>query len=541
MSRKSSQRLASKGFVCLTLHAHLPFTRHPEHEFFLEEQWFYEAMIETYIPLLVNMANWEKDALYWRLTMSLTPPLVQMMRDELLKSRFDLHLQKMQELLEKELKRTRGRPEFHDTALYYKDRIQECRTVWEEWDHDLIAGFRHFQSLGKLEIITCGATHGFLPYLAEVPSSVRGQIEIACRAHEEALGVRPRGIWLPECAYLAENDPMLLEAGLEYCFNDTHGVLHSNPRPTRGVYAPLQSQAGLQVFARDLESSRQVWSKEIGYPGDPSYREFYRDIGYDLAMEYIRPYIHEGLEIRINTGIKYHAVTGDVDLSEKDLYDPYKAMEKAAAHGADFVKNRRAQIAWLNQHMDRPPMVVSPYDAELFGHWWYEGPLFVDHVMRELNKDLDKAAPSHPGEYLDRFPESQEAELSFSTWGAQGYGEVWLNTTNDWVYRHLHAGALVMQKFATQYKETEEAWRRRVLNQMGRELLLAQASDWAFIMNAQTAVEYAIKRTRVHLHRLHKMADWLKSGTLDEELLSEYEAKDNCFQTAMDFTVFADS
>ena len=524
----------AQGYLSLVLHAHLPFTRHPEHPFFLEEQWFYEAMIETYIPLLVNMEGWEEDGIYWRLTMSLTPPLVSMMADELLTERFDEHLTRMEELLEKELDRTGDRPEFARTATYYQGRIAECRRVWEAWDHELLAAFRHYAATGKLEIITCGATHGFLPYLSEVPGAVKAQVEVAARCHERHLGKRPRGIWLPECAYEAGNDRFLAESGIQFTFNDTHGVLHSDPRPARGVYAPLKTPEGIHVFARDLESSRQVWSKEIGYPGDPNYREFYRDIGYDLEMDYIRPYIHSDLEIRINTGVKYHAVTGDVDLSEKDA-----AAARAKLHGADFVQNRRLQTAWLAEHMDRPPCVVSPYDAELFGHWWYEGPLFVDAVMRELNEDLEAVAPTHPGEYLDAHPDSQEAELYFSTWGAQGYGEVWLNTTNDWIYRHLHGAARVLRRHAQANLGTTEEWKRRVLNQMGRELLLAQASDWAFIMNAQTAVEYANKRTRVHLHRLHKMAEWLDRGQLDEELMAEYEAKDNIFPEEMDFALWA--
>lgn len=529
--------IEAKAYHCLTLHAHLPFVRHPEHEFFLEEMWFYEAMIETYLPLLKNMEGWERDGIYWRLTMSLTPPLLSMMRDELLKERFDHHLDKMMGLIQLEKARTEGRPEFYQTAVHYEESLRECRRIWEEWGHDLTQGFRHYAETGKLVVITCGATHGFLPYLAETPGAVRAQVEIACRAHEEALGERPRGIWLPECAYIPENDRFLRESGIEFCFLDTHGVLHADPRPLRGVYAPLVSEAGVAAFARDLESSRQVWSKEVGYPGDPNYREFYRDIGFDLEMNYIRPYIHSGLEIRLNTGLKYHAVTGDVDLSEKELYDPEEARRRARIHALDFAQNRRKQCGWLGARMDRPPMVVSPYDAELYGHWWYEGPWFIDDLMRAWNRDLTTVAPAHPVEYLERFPENQRSKLGFSTWGAEGYGEVWLNGTNEWIYRHLHAAARTMDRLAKAHPDADPEV-ARVLDQMGRELVLAQASDWAFIMNAQTAVEYATKRTRVHLHRFHKMAGWIETGEIDFELLEEYEAKDNLFPEAMDYRLF---
>lgn len=530
------------GYSSLVLHAHLPFVRHPEHPFFIEELWFYEAMIETYIPILQVMEGWEEDEIYWRLTMSLTPPLLSMMRDPLLQERFAARLTALEELVAKELKRTKDRPEFHRTAVHYRDSLAAARKTWEKWEGDLSAAFRHHHESGKLEVITCGATHGFLPYLAEVPGSVEAQVEVACRAHEEALGTRPRGIWLPECAYVAENDPILKKAGIEYTFNDTHGLLNAHPRPPHGVYAPTKSRAGVQVFARDLESSRQVWSKEVGYPGDPFYREFYRDVGYDLEWDYVGAYVHEDLGIRLNTGIKYHRVTGDVDLADKDLYHPEIAAERAEVHGTDFVIRRHDQVRWLARRMDRPPLVVSPYDAELYGHWWYEGPQFIDHVMRAMNKALHVVAPTHPAEYLERFPESHEADLYFSTWGAEGYGEVWLNSTNEWIYRHLHGAARVLRRWATTHLQaSDDSWQARVLNQMGRELLLAQASDWAFIMNAGTTVEYAEKRTRVHLHRLHEMAGWLEAGEgPDLARLEEFEAKDNLFAEAMDFRLYAE-
>ncbi len=528
----------ARGYLAFTLHAHLPYVRHPEHPFFIEELWYYEAVIETYLPLLRAMEGWERDSIYWRLTMSVTPPLLSMFRDPLLCERFEARLGKLEELIAKELVRTKDRPEFLRSAEAQAEHLAECRRLWTRWQGRLDQAFRHYYDTGQLEIITCGATHGFLPYLAPVPGSVRAQVEIAARAHEEAFGRRPQGIWLPECAYLPGNDRYLREAGIRFGFLDTHGLVNARPRPENGVYAPLVSQGGIAYFGRDLESSRQVWSKEVGYPGDPAYREFYRDVGYDLDWDYVKEYVHEKLGIRLNTGIKYHRVTGDVPLSKKDLYDPEIAAERARTHAWNFVYNRQGQVDWLAARMDRPPVVVSPYDAELYGHWWYEGPQFLDHMMRAMHQYPEQLAPTHPREYLERFPDNQKVEMTFSTWGAEGYGEVWLNTTNEWIYRHLHAAARRMSELAARNaRATGET--RRVLDQMGRELLLAQASDWAFIMNARTAVDYAIKRTRVHLHRFWKLSDGLASGQVDMELLAEYEAKDNLFPEVMDFELFA--
>jgi 1,4-alpha-glucan branching enzyme len=187
--------------------------------------------------------------------------------------------------------------------------------------------------------------------------------------------------------------------------------------------------------------------------------------------------------------------------------------------------NRQAQARWLAPGMDRPPNIVSPYDAELFGHWWFEGPWFLEALARQIHHDQDEIALTTPGRYLDTHPENQEAQPSLSSWGDQGFATFWCNETNEWIYRYLHHAATRMAELARSNPEPDDL-RRRALNQAGRELLLAQGSDWAFIMRTGTVVDYAVRRTRDHLHAFSRLDDMLSGrAALDAEWLSARESQ----------------
>lgn len=526
-----------RGYLCLVLHAHLPFVRHPEYDDFLEEDWLYEAITETYIPLLEMMEQLEADGCEWRLTMSVTPTLAAMLSDPLLQFRYVRHIDNLILLANKETQRTQWEPQFHRLAHMYLERFERCRDVFvNKYNHNLLHGFRRFFETGKLELITCAATHGFLPLMTINMNAVRAQIEIGCREFERHFGKRPQGIWLPECGYAPGVERILDECGLRYFFTDTHGVLFAEPRPKYGVYAPILCP-GTKVAAlgRDTESSKQVWSAVEGYPGDYNYREFYRDVGWDLDYEYIKPHLHQS-GIRSNLGIKYYKITGRTE--HKEPYDPDAAREKAAEHAGNFMFNREKQVEWLAGSMDRPPLIVAPYDAELFGHWWYEGPDWIHFLQRKMHWDQDTVKMITVPEYLDQFPRLQVSRPSFSSWGYKGYCEVWLEGSNDWIYPHLHEDANRMVELARKFPEPPSSLHRRALNQAVRELLLAQSSDWAFIMKTGTMVEYAVQRTRVHVLNFNHLYEQIQRNEIDEAWLAEIERRHNLFPD-VDYRIYA--
>lgn len=517
----------------MVLHGHLPFVRHPEYEDFLEEDWLYEAITETYVPLIAVFERLVADRVDFRITMTLSPTLISMLSDQLLQERYLKHINKLIELAHKEKERTRWQPGFQDLPSMYLNEFLSARDTFLRYSCNLALAFKKFQDLGKLEIITCGATHGYLPLMDTCKESVRAQVKVAVSHYESIFERKPRGIWLPECGYHPGHDTILKEARLSYFFTDSHGVLHGNPRPKYGVFAPVYCKgSGVACLARDLESSKQVWSSIEGYPGDYSYREFYRDIGFDLEYDYIKPYIHPD-GIRINTGIKYFRITGTGN--HKEPYIPRLARDKAAEHAGNFIFNRQKQAGYLYDFLGKKPVIVSPYDAELFGHWWYEGPLWLEFLIRKIHFDQDELKLITVPEYLSENPRNQVITPSMSSWGWKGYSEMWLQGPNDWIYRHLHNASNKMTELAKTYPRVN-GLTGRALNQALRELLLAQSSDWAFILGTGTHTDYAIRRTKDHLLRFSRLYDEIKQGSIDEGRLSEIEYKDNIFP-GIDYSV----
>lgn len=525
----------SQGSLALVLHAHLPFVRHPEHEDFLEEDWLYEAISETYLPLLLVFDKLAEDGVPFRVTVTLTPTLVTMLRDELLMSRYARRLNLLCELGDKEVHRTRDDATFGPLARFYRDHFESLRRAFHDrYRRDLVGAFRRLQDAGHLEILTCNATHGFLPLMQQTPEAVRAQVTVAANHYRQTFGRDAAGIWLAECGYYPGLERVLAAERIRYFFVDTHGLTDATPRPLFGPYAPVFTETGVAAYARDPESSQQVWSSQTGYPGDPVYREFYRDIGWDLPLDYVRPYIQPTGD-RKNTGFKYYRITGKTQ--DKQPYNPQAAREQAAMHAGNFMFNREKQFEYLSSRMgQRSPVVVAPYDAELFGHWWFEGPQFLDFFIRKAAYDQKTFRLVTASEDLRDNPENQVATPPLCSWGAGGYANMWLDPSNDWVYRHLSHCARQMVELARDYPDANDLL-RRALNQAARELLLAQSSDWAFIMKTGTMVDYAVRRTKEHVLRFQRLHDQVRGGSVDEAWLSHVESKNNIFPE-LDYRVY---
>jgi len=522
-----------KGYFAPVLHSHLPFVKHPEFDYFLEEHWLFEAITECYIPLLKNMYKLHNEGVNFALTVSITPPLAQMLDDEHLMQKYEKHLEKQLELAAKEVQRVKG-SEYENVANFYMHLYRSSYDFFIHTLHkNILNGYRFFYDLGKIEVITCGATHGFLPLLAVHEKAVEVQIAVAVAAHKKFFNKAPRGIWLPECAYYEGLDAILKQNDLEFFFVDTHSFVFANPTAVNGSYAPVYTPHGVAAFARDAESSKQVWSSKEGYPGDFIYRDFYRDIGYDLDFEYIKPYIDpEGS--RVFTGFKYYKITGKSDY--KEVYDPQAAFAKTAEHAQNFHFNREKQFEYVAKYTDKTPLIVSNYDAELFGHWWFEGPEFLYNLFKEIENHKVFQAVT-PVQYLQKFPQHQIVSPSASSWGDKGYYDVWLNGNNDWIYPHLHMMSRRMESLASEYENSANYTQTRVLNQMLKELLLAQSSDWAFLITTDTAREYSVHRTKEHISNFNRLYSMIAQNQFDIDFIEKLEYKNSIFNF-IDFRIF---
>lgn len=483
--------MRAPGYVALVLHAHLPYVRHPEHATPLEERWLHEALWETYLPLLDLLDRLENEGISAPFTLSLSPTVAAMWRDPLLMTRFEAHLAALAELHERERRRAVPGP-FAEVIAHYGRLLDAARATFLRADKDLLAAFVRHADAGRLSLFTTSATHAYLPGLAPVPGAVRAQVRAGLAAFRALAGRPAEGFWLPECAYDPRFAADLVAAGVTLSLLDAHGIELAEPSPPLGVYAPVLHPAGLAFFGRDPLASSEVWSRVSGYPGDPLYRDFYRDIGFDRDEEaltgHLGPY-----GVRIATGLKYHRITGP--RGDKAPYLPALAAARAAEHAADFVARRVETLVTLPTWPGATPLVVAPYDAELFGHWWHEGPLFLEGVLRRLAARPEGiSAITLPG-YLARHGQLPLASPAASTWGEEGYGKVWTGPRTAPLLRPIHhATRRVRDAARTCGSGPCAAFVARAV----KELLLLQASDWPFMIHGGDTAAYAEARVREH-------------------------------------------
>lgn len=499
------------GYFSLVLHAHLPYVRHEE-KHRLEERWVYEAISETYIPILWQVDRLQRP-LHW--TVSISPPVVEMLADPLIQDRYVEHLDEMLQLIDLELSGERSQKEI-DTLHFYKQRYQDLKNTFLHWNKNLNEAFRTYRELGYIDMVTCTATHGFNPHLF-TEQAARAEIRTGLNCFERHYGFRPTGIWLPECAYTPGVDRILYEEGIRYTFVDEHALLEADPTPEKGIGAPVYSPHGVALFPRDQIISGKIWSSVIGYPGHPDYREFYRDLAYDRDWDYIGSFMHpEG--IRFDTGLKMHRISGDTE--EKDFYVRDWAEQQIGKNALDFAQTLEQHLQAHESQTFPPFLVTAPFDAELFGHWWFEGPEFLGQVVERLEEfGIETITPAL---FLERhFRDLQTVHVSMNTWGRKGYGDVWINERNEWMLRHLHMMETQLVKDVADYRDGS-VLNDRALKQLIRHYVLAVSSDWAFILDGQTTAQYAAERFREHTRLFAELESALYSGEVSDVLLDEH-------------------
>ncbi|WP_257345870.1 1,4-alpha-glucan branching protein domain-containing protein [Pseudalkalibacillus decolorationis] len=499
-----------KGYFAFVLHAHLPYVLHKESGA-LEERWLFEAITESYIPLIWGLE--ERASNHTQYTLSLSPPLLEMLADERLIDRYLQYIDNTFDLIEKESSYVSSHEE-SEVVSFYKKRYQRIKQTFLEWNGNLIAAFRFYVEKNKLECLTSSATHAFLPYLL-TEQGIRLQIQFGIQCFEHHFGFKPDGFWLPECAFTPGIDKVLYEEGVRYTFVDEGTIRGLDPTP-KNCHVPTFSPHGIVLFPRHNEVSRKVWDAQTGYPGDPNYREFYRDIGYTREFEYIKDHIHpEG--IRVDTGLKYHKITGETE--EKESYVRKVALDRVVEHSNDFVHSITGS---LNENRDNddgaPPLTLASFDAELFGHWWYEGPEWISALLERGKNQLSWITPK---EYIKRHYQLIETHhASFSSWGRNGFGEVWLNDNNAWIYRHLHEMERQLIKLCA-VDQQQAHLTKQAIKLLANEWMLAASSDWAFIMDQQSSSEYAIRRIKDHLGVFNTLKTAIENNSITPHLLQK--------------------
>lgn len=508
---------AVDGVLVLHLHAHLPDVRRAGD---WAEDWYFSAVFDSYLPLIEIAEGWLRDGVPARVGLSLSPPLVAMLEDVDLNRRASERFRATARLARGA--RPPGADE--DAWRFFTETVERRADRFERAPSGHLGGaFGRLETAGVLELSTSGATHGFFPFLSAIgPELVDAQIRVGRRRHQRCLGRPPPGFWLPECGYVPGLDAHLTRAGVSYFFVDAHAARFAALQ----TGAPLSTPAGTVAFARDVECALRVWSPDSGYPTDPRYREFHRDLGRELPASVLEA---AGLPTDGRPlGIKLHRITDRaLDGPRKAPYDPSEGQRAAEEHADHFVEVLTGRAAMFRGGTGRAAVLVAPYDAELFGHWWFEGPLFLDRLARRLS--------AHPrlrlwsaSDVIRTLPALEIREPEATSWGRGGYASTWLTPQNHWVQDKVADVSTRMVRAVRSYPHPSPA-EARVLDAMARQTLELSASDWPFLITAGTFADYAARRVEDHASRFAELESVLRTDperVLDVDLAPDVSYRD---------------
>lgn len=520
--------------VNLILHAHLPYVRHLEYPKFLEEDWLFEALHETYIPLLRVLEELEENNKRFKLTICFSPTFTTMCLDQPLQERFVNYLTSRIELGEKEVLRTqRECPEAYKSALMYLKAAKENLQYYEDCGRNILARYASLSKKGCIELVATAATNAYLPLYRNYETAIRAQIDLGVMSHVKVFGEQPKGFWLPECGYYPGVEDILEEYGIKWIQLPSQSVITAKNKLIRADHAPtLVGDSTIHSFVRDWSLTNLVWSDAYGYPCDSDYREFYRDIGYDLPMSYIQPYIHD--DIRVFTGYKYWAITSKSAVNKR-FYDAQKANTKVLLHSNNFLYHIRRRGLSLAAETNEIPTYTICFDADLFGHRWFEGIDFIKNILLSDTKETGINFTT-PSECLNYTIESERGYFNECSWGHGGFSDVWLDGSNAWIYRHTHKAIERMQELAFRFPN-QSSLKARFLNQAAREVVLAMASDWPYILYDKTSVGYAEKRLRNHLGSFNVVYSNMCKNAVNTEWLIKAEKRNAIFPD-IDYNIF---
>jgi len=543
------------GAFAFVLHSHLPFVRQAGIWPFGEE-WFYEGLMETYIPILDMLNELKEEGYNAKLTISITPVLLEQLADSYLLSEFQKYAQERIERAEKDIRRFAANKPFLKIATFYRDFYSTILDHFKNrYKEDVVGAFRKGQDEGCLEIITSAATHGYLPLLIR-DSSISAQIKVGVDTYKRLLKRNPHGFWLPECAYRPAYelqggkkkilkrgiDEFLKEFGIEFFISDTHAVeggeafvgkrlygpynvpkgvsVHERKSTHRTSFLPYLLESGCVVFARNRDTGLQVWSGERGYPGDGNYRDFHKKDS--------------------ETGLQYWKITNvKCDLGSKEVYIRENVYPRIKENADHFVNLIEGMLSNFRNQNKKYGIIVSPYDAELFGHWWFEGVLFLKEVLKKMSDNPNVKLVTLK-DYLESHPPDDVIKLPETSWGEGGYHYVWMNSQVEWLWQCIHQAEEKIEKLVEKFPRAK-GMLKISLNQIARELLLLESSDWPFLITTKQAPEYASQRFLTHYERFKTICKVIENGGNDEELkkiTEEIADKDNLFAN-LDYHVFA--
>jgi len=510
--------------ISLVLEAHLPFVREFQKDDDLsligEESRFFEYVNETLLPLLETLYRLEIDHIPFRLAIAVSPILIHLLTDEHLQKKYLAYTDKQIEFGRQELERTANNDELNKLAQrYYNITVDRRIAYTERYEKNLLKAFDFYRRKGKVEILASCATHAFLPFISHNGESLQAQMEIPISGYRRHFAGVPQGFWLPELGWSPALEPYLRAYNFSYTIVDSHGLLFANPSPCKGTFFPVKTPNGTFVLARDLYAAREM--EKIA--GDEIYRNNDRDAGYELPPETVNAFLSAEGE-RHRTGYKYWS-----RINGNGNYNPQTACNHAAEQAKMFIRSTTARLEEASKHMEEPPISLYANNAGFFGNIWREGPQFIEALFRMAQgyRDLQFVTPSS---YIFscKLNSLQVVAPEFSSFGVNGYAETWLDTSNDWIYRHLIRSMERMTELAERFPD-DTGLKERALNQAAREILLAQSSDWPWLLHRQESTEFARNNAENALRNFTTIYEALGSNYISTEWLTTLERRHNIF------------
>ena len=511
--------------ISLVFEAHLPYIREYNKEDDLaqagEEGRFFEYTSETLIPLLEVLERLENDHVPFRLALVISPVLCHMLNDEHLQKKYLHYIDKQIEFGRQEIERTSGLDGMNKLAQHYYNVTVDRRIAYtERYEKNLLKAFDFYRRRGKLEILASCATHAFLPFISHSPESLQAQTEIPIANYRRYFGSCPQGFWLPALGWTPDIDTYLRAYNFSYTIVDTHGLLSGKPVPKNGCFYPVKTPNGTFILTRDFYAVQEI--EKIS--SDESFRNNDRDAGYELPAKTVKQFLNTEGERR-RTGFKYWQRDENNDI----VYDPLAARDKVAKYARTFIEKTVNRLDIAARWMKETPISVYAHNADNFGRFWYEGPQFIEALFR-LASDYRDFQFLCPSEYIFKQDLSsiQVVTPEFSSCEVNGYGETWLNVSNDWIYRHLIRSMERMTELAERFPD-DTGLKERALNQAAREILLAQSSDWPALLYKQESTEYARAQAENALRNFTTIYEALGSNYISTEWLTTLERRHNIF------------
>lgn len=515
-----------KKALVLNIVAHQSYIRHIDGENVSKNAILFNAISDTYLPLLNMFANLEAEGIPFKVNMVMTPTLCSLLSDPVVQEQYIEWLDSTIKLGEAEVARLPDGSAEKALAEKCLKQAQSNKTNFQEtFNQDIISSIVYYVKHGYIELMATAATYAFFPHYADIPEAIQAQIETGLRIHKQYFGLAPEGFWLPYMAYTPGLENIIRSYGFNYTILEKQGLLFAEPKPECGVFSPVRCKNALAIFARETDGMEKVIANGV-------YRNQEKDIGFEAEESYLTENFNDW-NVRVPTGYRYWNQTSQ----ESAFYDEEAASAQVRKDAEEFIAvqaDKLSKAACLCPEKD--VSIVCSFDAAMFGGSWHEGIMWLEQVIRQIDAQ-DAIELCTCSDLLDKQFQLQQIVPFTSVSGETGYGEGFLDSSNAWMLRYSRKATERMIDLAARFSD-DTGLKARSLNLAAKEVLLAQSGDWADMIHEGLHPDYAEYRFKESISAFSTIYDSLGSNSISTEWLTRMEKEHQLFPN-MNYHVFS--